>query len=67
MVGARAPALSAGGVLNALLPEPGKRWATVFRDRLFWIGAGFVFLIHFNNYLAVWFPKFLVTFPPKLT
>ena len=24
---------------NALLPEPGKRWATVFGDRLFWIGA----------------------------
>ena len=51
---------------NALLPEPGKRWATVFGDRLFWIGAGLVFLIHFNNYLAVWFPSFLVTVPTKI-
>ena len=48
---------------NALLPEPGKRWATVLGDRLFWIGAGIVFLIHFNNYLAVWFPTLLVTIP----
>ena len=51
---------------NALLPEPGKRWAAVFSDRLFWIGAGLVFLIHFNNYLAVWFPQFLVTVPTKI-
>ena len=51
---------------NALLPEPGQRWATVFGDRLFWIAAGIVFLIHFNNYLAVWFPDFLVTFPTKI-
>jgi hypothetical protein len=51
---------------NALLPEPGKRWATVFGDRLFWIGAAVVFLIHFNNYLAVWFPDFLVTFPTMI-
>ena len=29
---------------NALLPEPGKRWANVFGDRLFWIGLGLVFL-----------------------
>ena len=51
---------------NALLPEAGKRWATVFGDRLFWIGAVVVFLIHFNNYLAVWFPQFLVTVPTKI-
>ena len=51
---------------NALLPEPGKRWATVFGDRLFWAGAAVVFLIHFNNYLAVWFPEFLVTVPTKV-
>jgi hypothetical protein len=50
---------------DALLPEPGKRWAAVFGDRLFWFGAVIVFLIHFNNYLAVWFPEFLVTIPTK--
>jgi hypothetical protein len=51
---------------NALLPEAGKRWGTVLGDRLFWIGAVVVFLIHFNNYLAVWFPDFLVTVPTKV-
>ena len=51
---------------NALLPEAGKRWATVLGDRLFWIGAGLVFLIHFNNYLAVWFPEYLVTVPTRV-
>jgi hypothetical protein len=51
---------------NALLPEAGKRWGAVLGDRLFWIGAGLVFLIHFNNYLAVWFPEFLVTVPTKV-
>ena len=51
---------------NALLPEAGKRWGTVLGDRLFWIGAGLVFLVHFNNYLAVWFPEFLVTIPTRV-
>ena len=51
---------------NALLPEPGQRWATVFGDRLFWLAAGLVFLIHFNNYLAVWFPAYLPTVPTKI-
>ena len=48
---------------NVLLPEAGRRWAAVLGDRLFWIGAAVVFLVHFNNYLAVWFPDFLVTVP----
>jgi hypothetical protein len=51
---------------NALLPEPGRRWAAVFGDRLFWFGAAIVFLIHFNNYLATWFPDLLVTVPTKI-
>ena len=51
---------------NALLPEAGKRWGAVLGDRLFWIGAVVVFLIHFNNYLAVWFPEYLVTVPTKV-
>ena len=32
----------------------------MFRNRLFWIAAGAVFLIHFNNYLYQWFPEYLV-------
>jgi hypothetical protein len=51
---------------DALLPEPGKRWAAVFGNRLFWVGTAAVFLIHFNNYLAVWFPDRLVTFPTMI-
>ena len=51
---------------NALLPEAGKRWAAVLGDRLFWAGAVVVFLVHFNNYLAVWFPEYLVTVPTKV-
>jgi len=51
---------------NALLPEAGKRWGAVLGDRLFWIGAVIVFLIHFNNYLATWFPEYLVSVPTKV-
>jgi hypothetical protein len=51
---------------NALLPEAGKRWGAVLGDRLFWIGAVAVFLVHFNNYLAVWFPEYLVTVPTRV-
>jgi hypothetical protein len=51
---------------NALLPQAGNRWGAVLGDRLFWIAAAVVFLIHFNNYLATWFPEFLVTVPTRV-
>jgi hypothetical protein len=45
---------------NALMPEAGGRWGPVLGDRLFWLGAGAVFLLYLNNYAAVWFPQYLV-------
>jgi hypothetical protein len=45
---------------HALLPEPGQVFGAVFRSRLFWIGAGLVFTIQFNNYLCKWLPQILI-------
>jgi hypothetical protein len=39
---------------------------SVFRSRLFWIGTAFVFLLHLNNYMGEWFPKYVVKFPTTL-
>ncbi|MDD5679473.1 MAG: hypothetical protein PHW60_16005 [Kiritimatiellae bacterium] len=50
---------------NTLLPDDGETAAPIFRNRLFWIGAGAVMLIHFNNYACLWFPK-MVPIPIKL-
>jgi hypothetical protein len=52
---------------NALLPDPTTGKCTLFRDRLFWIGAGCVFLIHMNNYLCQWFPEVLIPIPVRFS
>jgi len=43
-------------IANSFLPGPGEPRAALFMNRLFWIGGGFVFLIHLNNYLFLWNP-----------
>ncbi len=48
---------------NALLPDPGQSTCSLFRDRLFWMGAGGVLFIHMNNYLCQWFPDYLIPIP----
>ena len=45
---------------HALLPGDDGRAAPVFRNRLFYLGALFVFLIEMNNYLVQWFPDALI-------
>jgi hypothetical protein len=45
---------------RALLPSEGSAWSPIFRNRLFWLGAGMVFLIHMNNYSCVWWPEIMV-------
>jgi hypothetical protein len=50
---------------NALLPDKDNRQSSIFRNPLFWIGAGFVFVIHFNNYLFQWFPRYMLEIPTK--
>jgi hypothetical protein len=50
---------------ESLMPEPGERTASIFRNRLFWLGAGMVFFIHMNNYLCQWFPDILIRIPVK--
>ncbi|OGV74385.1 MAG: hypothetical protein A3K19_27200 [Lentisphaerae bacterium RIFOXYB12_FULL_65_16] len=40
--------------------EEGKSFASIFSNRLFWIGFGVVFLIRINNGLYVWFPDYLI-------
>jgi hypothetical protein len=58
---------------RALLPSEGSAWSPIFRNRLFWLGAGVVFAIHMNNYAYVWWPEILVpirlrfSFYPVLT
>lgn len=44
----------------ALLPEKGAAQGSVFRDRIFWLGAGIVLAIHLNNYAAKWWPDHLI-------
>lgn len=41
-------------IANSFLPGPGEERSPVLRNRLFWIGGVFVFLIHLNNYLYLW-------------
>ena len=45
---------------QALLPGEDGRAAPVFRNRLFQLGALFVFLVEMNNYLVQWFPDALI-------
>ncbi|OGV74842.1 MAG: hypothetical protein A3K19_00705 [Lentisphaerae bacterium RIFOXYB12_FULL_65_16] len=45
---------------HALLPGEGEGHGEVFRSRMFWIGAGLIFCIQFNNYLCRWLPQFLI-------
>ncbi len=47
---------------DALIPKEGESKGSVFRSPLFWIAAGIVVTIHFNNYAFVWFPS-LVKIP----
>ena len=45
--------------------EPGRAFPLVFRNRLFWIGFGIVFVIRLNNGLYLWYPEYLI--PVQLT
>lgn len=44
---------------NRLLPEKGQTTSSVFRNRLFWIGAGAVLAVHLINYGATWSDKMI--------
>jgi len=48
---------------NLLLPRKDTTQDSIFRNKLFWIGAGSVFLLHANNYLCEWFPNHLIRIP----
>ncbi len=45
---------------QSVLPGPGRVWGGVLHNRLFWMGAATVFIIHMINYSVVWWPEFLV-------
>lgn len=50
---------------DLLLPdETGS--VSLFQERLFWIGAVFVLLIHLNNYTCQWFPDYLIPIQRRL-
>ncbi len=49
--------------VEAMLPEKGKALGGVFTNRLFWIGAGAVLVIHLNNLACLWFPEQLFKIP----
>jgi hypothetical protein len=48
---------------DALLPGRGDYIGSVFRNRLFWLGAGIVMFIHGNNYLCKWWPQYFIPIP----
>lgn len=45
---------------NSLLPEEGQATSPLLRNRGFWVGTLAVFLLHFNNFLATFFPDTLI-------
>ena len=49
--------------VDSLLPEQGKARSGIFSKKLFWLGAGLVFVIHMNNYAYQWFPRYIVQIP----
>jgi len=49
---------------SALLPAEGRPRSGILASRLFWVGAGVVFVIHLNNYLFNWFPT-LIQIPTR--
>lgn len=44
-------------------PEPGRAYPPLFRERLFWIGAGAVLLIHLLHGLNTYFPERVPAIP----
>ena len=42
---------------HALMPGPDGKSSTIFRNRVFWIAAGLVVLIHLNNYASLYYPR----------
>lgn len=48
---------------ETLLPQGDEARASVFRERLFWLGCGVVCFIHLTNYLAAWLPEHVVPVP----
>jgi hypothetical protein len=45
---------------DSLLPAEGQTTSPLLRNRLFWIGTLTVFFIHFNNFLATFFPDSMI-------
>ncbi|MHC4200005.1 MAG: DUF6785 family protein [Planctomycetota bacterium] len=50
---------------RSLLPAEGEAKGAIFRNRLFWMGAGFVLFIHMYNYACAWWPQYLVRIPVR--
>ncbi|MCK5801988.1 MAG: hypothetical protein KAI66_04110 [Lentisphaeria bacterium] len=50
---------------SSLLPDEKGEQASLFRNRLFWLGAIVVFLIHANNFGCRWWPEFLIPVPVR--
>ncbi len=48
---------------TTILPEEGQTVSSVFRTRIFWIGAGIVLLIHMVNYVHAWWPEYTFSLP----
>ena len=51
---------------DALLPDESGSGG-IWRDRLFWMGAVPVLVIHLNNYACTWFPDALIRIPTSFS
>ncbi|MBT3381717.1 MAG: hypothetical protein HN742_30925 [Lentisphaerae bacterium] len=49
----------------ALLPREGGVRGSVFGSISFWVGGAFVFLIHMNNYMNLWWPEATIRIPTQ--
>ena len=51
---------------DSLLPAEGQASASIFQNRLFWLGTALVLCVHLNNYAYNWFPHYLVQVPVRI-
>jgi len=50
---------------NSLLPSKDRPKGTVFNNKLFWLGAMVILVIHLSNYTYAWFPSAWVKIPTQ--
>ncbi len=51
---------------DSLLPGENGRMSSIFRERMFWVAAAIILVLHLNNYIVTWFPDAWVQIPRQV-